>query len=202
MREGLASCPTCESALPNRQEQSPESAAPATTSKARYYKWLVALGVVLLVGAGAFVWANGRSDPEWDASVEHAVAYVCGDITPAEVARADQHPRPTVPGEFPTDVHAWEDYYEPEIQHRIKGRAFVTSTRRGTYLGNTHAIAGWSVTCVDNPGPLWVESPDGDSSHWDPRNGEVVKTGEVDRYDLVKLHETGDMPESFDWQPE
>ena len=199
--DGLAFCPTCETDRATGAEEPSEGDGPASTSDATYYKRLVVLGVILLVGAGVFIWASERSGPEWDASVEHAIAYVCGDITPADVARADQHLRPTVPGEFATDVPAWEDYYEPEIQYRIEGRAFVASTRRGTYLGNTHAVAGWSVTCVDNPGPLWVESPDGGSSHWDPRNGEVVKASEVDRYDLVKLYESGDLAESFDWQP-
>jgi hypothetical protein len=106
-----------------------------------------------------------------------------------------------MPGEFPSDVPAWEDYYEPEVQYRVEDRAFVAATRRGTYRGNNHAVAGWSIACVDNPGPVWVESPDGNTSSWNPRNGDVVEASEVDRYDLVKLHESGDLPEPFDWQP-
>jgi hypothetical protein len=198
--DGAASCTICGTAIappaPGRQGGDDTGAAATTIRRS----WLIA-AAVLVLGAATLIWISTRPSSQWDASVEHAIAYVCGDITPAEVAQAEQQPRPTVPGEFPSDVPAWEDYYEPEVQYRVEDRAFVAATRRGTYRGNNHAVAGWNVACVDDPGPLWVESPDGNTSSWNPRNGDVVESGEVDRYDLVKLHESGDLPESFDWQP-
>jgi hypothetical protein len=195
-------CGICGVVLAIAEERPFQPPDTAVASGAAPGKALAVLSAALLVGAAALLWVNTKPAPDWDASIEHAIAHICGDITPAEISQATQETRPTVPGEFPTDVPAWQDYYDPETRYLTEGRAFVASTRWGTYMGNTHAVAGWKVTCVDNPGPLWVESPDGTGSSWNPRNGDVVESGEVDRYDLVKLHDNGDLPESFDWQPE
>jgi hypothetical protein len=157
--------------------------------------------VAAVISVGLWINAS-RSSDDWDASDQHAVAYVCGDITPEEVSHAKEHSRDRAPGEYSGDSTSSsdDDYYEPTFQYRTKGRAFAVTTRRGTYMGNQGAIAGWRVACLDNPGPLWTTTPDG-SEVWDPLNGTVVKSAEVDRYDLVKLHEEGELPDSFDWQP-
>lgn len=200
VREGAASCATCGVELPGQAAATEPGSADSAqgAGRGRQTRWLLVGVATVLAVTTAGLWINAsRSSDDWDASDQHAVAYVCGDITPEEVSHATEHSRDRAPGD---STSSSDDYYEPTFQYRTKGRAFAVTTRRGTYMGNQGAIAGWRVACLDNPGPLWTTTPDG-SEVWEPLNGTVVKSAEVDRYDLVKLHEQGKLPDSFNWQP-
>lgn len=157
---------------------------PVSVSLVRRRWMLLGASVGLVVGVAAWSTWSRSSDKLWRAFAEHAIAYKCPSVDPADLKYLDTNPG------GPSLLADTERSYEAAELYAYGTRRFMVTTFRSAY---SDAIEGWSVRCDVRPAGPNTSDPFVVVSSG--QGGEVLDT------ELERKHVDGDLPDSFDWQP-